>query len=804
MKSFHLICNSHIDYIWQWLEDEGNSASIATFYSAVNLLKKYDYIFCHNEAILYEFIENNDRELFDKISKLVKQGKWNIMGGWYLQPDCNMPSGESLVRQILVGKDYFLSKFGCFPKTAINFDPFGHSNGIVQLVKKCGQANYIITRPNKNQLSLPDDVFIWVGVDGSRINVLRCPQYATIPGRAREYIEYAIEEQRDKSVGIKLWGVGNHGGGPSDKDLSDIKKLQADSSVEIKHSTPDAFFCEVEIGETYKKSLNPCMPGCYTSMIRLKQKHIELESLLYSTEKMLSITSINNLMVYPSKEIEEVTKLLLKSEFHDTLTGTIIKEAEEKTINDLCAGISILTKLKTQAMMALAVLKQKANPYEYPIYVYNCHPYAYYENIECEVSVISDLEENMTTEFDVYDEDGNKIDCQIVKEGSNINLDWRKRLVFSVLLKPMQLTKVTAVTKKVRVKPKTVCKNNIIFKNQDKYVEIDVNTGLLKSYNIGGVEYIKEPSFSPYVYHDSVDPWAMSDAELKKIGTKPKKMPLANDAKGVFGGCESVNIIEDGDIYLGVESLFSNGSSKVRVEYKIYKNNNYVDVNVKVYWNEIDRMLKLHVNTLGNGKYIGQIPYGTSDLYMDGRECVAQRFVALKQKDKKCFAIFNKSIYGSSYKKGKIMLSMLRSPVYCAHPIGDKPIIREDRFIPRMDQGETDYSFRMAVLNENELETKSLEFVQNPYALNFYPSNDIEKDTIKNCVVSNKTVALSVFKKADNFNGYIIRLFNNSNDKTETTISIGSDKAKLKLKKYEVVTVCYYKNKFVRKNIMEI
>ena len=101
-KKLHLICNAHIDPVWQWTWDEGVSAAIATFKSACDLADEFDFIFCHNESILYEQIENICPELFERIKNLVAQGKWKIMGGWYIQPDCLMPNGESIIRHIQV------------------------------------------------------------------------------------------------------------------------------------------------------------------------------------------------------------------------------------------------------------------------------------------------------------------------------------------------------------------------------------------------------------------------------------------------------------------------------------------------------------------------------------------------------------------------------------------------------------------------------------------------------------------------------------------------------------------------------
>ena len=173
MKELHLICNAHLDPVWQWDWNEGMTAAIATFYSAAELADEYDYIFCHNEALLYEYIEEHDPKLFARIQELVKQGKWHIMGGWYVQPDCNIPSGEGFVRQIEAGQSYFNEKFGVRPSVAVNFDSFGHTQGLVQILKKCGYDGYIFCRPMKELMDLPAMHFNWVGFDGSKVKAVR-------------------------------------------------------------------------------------------------------------------------------------------------------------------------------------------------------------------------------------------------------------------------------------------------------------------------------------------------------------------------------------------------------------------------------------------------------------------------------------------------------------------------------------------------------------------------------------------------------------------------------------------------------
>ena len=132
-RVIHLVCNAHLDPVWLWEWPEGAAEAISTFRIAADLGEKFPgFIFNHNEAVLYEWVEEYEPALFKRIQRLVKQGKWHIMGGWYLQPDCNMPSGESFVRQILLGKKYFKDRFGVDIRTGVNLDPFGHSRGCLQ------------------------------------------------------------------------------------------------------------------------------------------------------------------------------------------------------------------------------------------------------------------------------------------------------------------------------------------------------------------------------------------------------------------------------------------------------------------------------------------------------------------------------------------------------------------------------------------------------------------------------------------------------------------------------------------------
>lgn len=792
-KKIHLVCNAHIDPIWQWEWEEGAASALSTFKSASDLCDEFDYIFCHNEVTLYKYIEEYAPELFEDIKRHVKEGKWKIIGGWYLQPDCNMPCGESFVRQIQFGKNYFREKFGIEPKSAYNVDAFGHTAGLVQIMKKCGQDNCVIVR--KGDDPVPDRHLIWEGFDGSRIKLAALRGYNSGLGKAVEKIN-RLTEEAEHDIECIMWGVGNHGGGPSRKDLSDIRKLIDESEIEICHSTPDAFFDEIEPAYIHKNSFTISMPGCYTSVSKVKQAHADFEDNLYMTEKMCSVAALKGLIEYPEKELNEATEDLLTAEFHDVLPGSSIKAGEENGLMILSHGKNILNKLRAKAYFALTSEEPKAKEGEYPFLVFNPNPYEWETEVECEFMLADqNWSDDIVSFFRVTDSEGNELPAQFIKETSHLNLDWRKRLVFKARLAPMAISRfsvyVEFIDKKEQLKKKH--NGNIVFRNDNTYVEINCKTGLLSSYKVNGREYIKDEAFYLCQYDDNADPWAMADSQLTALGTNPERFSLMQKPDGVFAGMESIQVVEDGELRLCVEAFFKLHNSRARVEYIIHKVLGELDVKVDLFAGEINKMYRLAVPVSLGGEYRGQTAFGTQPLYMNGRECVAQRFVYVKGKEK-CLALFNKGTYGSKFENDTLEMSLLRTATYCAHPICDRPLIPLDRYTQKIDLEERNFSFRLCVADENELERLAGEFTTPPYALNVFPIETKQQPEDFKIDISNNNIALTTFKKAVGSDEYILRFLNNSSQKEKTEFTLNSEKITLDFIPFEAKTVVFNGN----------
>ncbi len=787
-----MICNAHIDPIWQWDWPEGVSATLSTFYSAVKLCDEFDYIFCHNEVTVYKYVEEYAPELFERIKELVKAGKWHIMGGWYLQPDCNMPSGESFVRQIREGQRYFEEKFGVRPTTAINFDPFGHSVGLVQIVKKCGQDSYMFMRPYSNQLTLPSEQFIWRGLDGSEIKAARSiGGYNSPLGNSAAVIKQRGESQ-GFPVGVVLWGVGNHGGGPSRKDLSDIEQnLLSDTQIEYIHSTPERFFAAIEPTEVFDRSLHISMPGCYTSMYRVKKLHAQLEAEISIAEKMATAAYTSKaLQEYPETALQTAVEDLMNAEFHDVLPGTSAPCGENAGIRFLNHGILEAERVKIKSYLALSAAQAPAADGEYPIVIFNPHPYELRDNVECEFTLADqNWREDYTSRITVKDENGNPVPHQVIKEESNINLDWRKRIIFEATLRPMRLTRYSVYVDFVEAKA-TPNLPVFVYDNGRKRVEIDERTGLLTSYRIDGIEYVGE-GFGLCRFDDNGDPWGMSKDQLLRLGTNERAFTPSAFPDGPFRGMKSPQIVEDGDIYTGIEAFFECESTRARILYKIYKGNDDVDIDVTLYMCDINNVIKLKIPISLRGELIGQTAFGTDTLFTDARENVAQRFVAVDSGEK-CVALINNGVYGSHYENGCLYMSLARGVNYCAHPIKERPLIPPDKFTKKIDQGENNYSFRLTLTKRNDLERKTAEFVEKPYALNIFPIPT--KKAIGeplDVALGGNIISMPAVKKAHGRDAVIFRLLNNTPESVESYIRVNGRQLSLCFGKYEVKTVVY-------------
>lgn len=789
MKKIHLLCNAHLDPIWLWAKNEGIAEAISTFRVAADFCEKYDnFIFNHNESVLYEWVEENEPELFKRIQRLVKEGKWRIMGGWYLQPDCTMPSAEGFLRQIEVGNAYFKEKFGVKPTTAINFDPFGHTRGLVQILKKTGYHSYLFMRPHN--IVGDDTDFIWKGYDGSEIighsmwDGYNCPR-----GEVTKKIDRFLDEIHD-GANLMLWGVGNHGGGPSKIDLDKIEQYIKDHpEIIVEHSYCENYFSEVDTKEltTYSKSLVHCMVGCYTTMAQIKKNYRALENELVTCEKMLALSGVD----YDEKELKSAEKALLFSQFHDILPGTMIKDGENEILRLLGYGREIVARLTTKSFFKLCEGQKKAIDGEIPVIVFNPHPYSVTREIQAEFQLADqNWNEGETTLVKIRDEKGNYLPCQNEKEACSMTMDWRKRICFRAELKPMSINRFDCELKVHKISKRPIaplCETDthFVFENSKISVLINKSTGLIDKYEAKGKNLLKENSGKILVYKDNEDPWGMTNNGFyNRIG---EFTLLSKEEANLFAGYpdadyENVHIIENGDARAKIQATFKNRNSFAIVTYSLPKADSYIDTDIKILANDVNTLYKFSFDTdFTEPEFIGQTAYGREELLKEEKEVTYQKWCAFKD-ETKAFAVINSSTYGGSAKDNTLNITLMRTPVYSAHPINQRPITDNDRFHNHIDMGERDFSYRLTPDFDN-IDVEAEVFNQPPFVLSFFPSGNGEKKETE-LRIDNQKILLSSYKKVNN-NEYLLRLFNTSVKEEATFISIKGTESEIKFTPFE-------------------
>lgn len=788
MKKIHLLCNAHLDPVWLWTRNEGIAEAISTFRVAAELCEKYDnFIFNHNESVLYEWVEEHEPALFGRIQELVKKGKWRIMGGWYLQPDCVMPSGEGFLRQIETGNRYFKEKFGVKPETAINFDPFGHTRGLVQILKKSGYDSYVFMRPHH---IFEDDNFIWKGYDGSEIICRSVNGYNTGRGKAAERLDKTVREA-EEGASLMPWGVGNHGGGPSEIDLQNLEQyIKEHPEVQIEHSYCENYFSEIDKNKlkTFDKSLVHCMVGCYTSMVRIKHAYRALENELITTEKMLAVSGVE----YDKNKMAEAEKALLFSQFHDILPGSMIKGGEDEILGLLSYGRELTARLRDKAFFRLCQGQKKCPEGEIPVLIFNPHPYKIAGEFQAEFQLADqNWNENEVTLAKVKDENGNCLPTQNEKESSCLNLDWRKRIAFRAELEPMSINRFNCSLETVKgeKRPIAPCDENathFIFKNDKMRVLINKSTGLIDKYEVNGKNLLKENSGRINVYKDNEDPWGMTvDGFYNCSGTFSA---VNKEEANAFSGYadaeyENVHVTENGDVRLKIQATFKNRNSFAVVTYTIPKNDTYIDMGIKVFSNDVDSLYKLSFETdLESPGFIGQTAFGKEEMIKDEKEVTYQKWCGLFADDKG-FAVLNRGTYGGSSKENILNITLMRTPVYSAHPICDRAVTDDDRCHDRIDMGERYFEYRLTG-DTTHLDKAAEIFNQPPYVLSFFPSGGGEKTETKT-ELSNSNIILSSYRKTDK-GDFLARLFNSSDKEQTTFFKIAENSVEIAFAPFEV------------------
>ena len=336
MKTVHLIFNAHLDPIWLWPWQAGLDEALATCRSACDRLDAHpDLTFSRGEAWVYSQVERLDPALFARIRRHIAAGRWEVVGGWWIQPDCNAPSGWGMEKQIALGKDYFQAAFGAFPHVAFNVDSFGHAATLPGLMRASGQGCYVMMRPQEHEKALPARLFRWRGYEGGpEVTTFRVAGgYNSDPnGNLRSHVENALSALPPGVEETMCFvGLGDHGGGPTERLIGWCRALGEELRAEgadyrLVFSTPARFFeavaAHIPSLPLVTGELQFHAVGCY-SVHRAVKLGVRLgEHRLHQAETFAPARGPEDEMA-----MQEAWERVCFHQFHDTLGGTCLPSA---------------------------------------------------------------------------------------------------------------------------------------------------------------------------------------------------------------------------------------------------------------------------------------------------------------------------------------------------------------------------------------------------------------------------------------------------------------------------------------------
>lgn len=694
--TIHLIANAHLDPVWLWDWREGLNEGIATCRTMLDLMDEFpEFTFIRGEAAVYEHIERHDPPTFRRIQRAVKAGRWDIVGGTYIQPDTNLPATETFLRHFARGRKYFRERFNRVPTVAWAADSFGHTGGLPDILVAAGMKGFVFTRPFEAQCHLPAPAFRWEGVGGGRVVAYRPPDgwYGLEREEMTKRLDVCLEGalKRKMSHIACFYGLGNHGGGPTRRHLLDIREWAArHPEVRVIHSGLHRLIAAVSRKElpVHRGEMNYCNRGCYSSAARLKFAYRKAEALVSRAET--TDLAISAALKQKPQDLNEAWDAILFNSFHDILPGSSIERGLEDQLQWINAALFQSQRAELNALNALAANVDTTvpavtgdKPTAVPFLVWNPHPHTYTGHVELEASLdyrplfpYQNRPEQIPVEVRAGDR---RLPFQIVEHEHNFyprRYPWRKRCVVPVTLPAMGWKVITVgyvegATNPPRrpvVIPARVRREEIVLWGKVRLSAVTVEDPWG---SWGGVEEEPESFDLSTVRHR----WKVVRSE--QIETGPERSTLWVQLTG--------------------------GNSRLELHLTQYRNRTALDVAARVLWNERSARLKLAFAGLTSGKAEFDIPGGTITRGPAG-EVPGGRWVRVGK-----FGFASDALYNFDTKPGVFRATVCRAARFAAAEETPEP------WKATMDQGELKFRF-LVTPAARELPRLAKELEQPPIA----------------------------------------------------------------------------------------
>ncbi|MBR4888998.1 MAG: alpha-mannosidase [Clostridia bacterium] len=771
-QKYYLVGNAHLDPIWQWRWQEGSAEAKATIRSALDRMKEFpEFKFVCSSASVYRWVEEFAPEMFEEIKQRVQEGRFIVVGGWHVQPDCNSPGGEGFARQTLYSQRYFKEKLGVTATVGYDVDSFGHNLMLPQILKKSGMDSYIFMRPSPKENDLPHDLFNWVSPDGSSVTTYRILDPYCFNFNSEEELQTRMDFLDEKSkTDIEsipfFYGVGNHGGGPTIRNLQVLEAYRAaHPEKELRYATLVDFFDELRASGVelprHTDDLQHHASGCYAAVSHVKNGIRRSETALAAAESYAMLANRLFGKKVKNERFEEAWNNICFLHFHDSLGGCSIKEAHDDAVYMYGMAQNTAAVEENNALQTISWAIDTADQsHGLPVVVFNPHSFP----VEQQVCI----NKQCST---VVDAKGNPVPSQLV-HSSTVECYWRYDTLFTAKVPALGYavyyidgiasdlsaendTENSLVKAIPCTSPRTSNDHTgVVLENDLLHLEFDRHSGYIVSYKKNGEEIITAPAAVPVVideyYHDT---WS----HAKNFFT---------DAMARFGDAD-VTVTENGPVRATVKVVSRYNKSTLTQYFSLALGSEQLQVKAVVDWHEEHKMLKLAwPMKVEEPKAYYEIPFGVIERPADGEEEPGQMWTAVKGTNAG-YALLNDNTYSSSAKGGTIYHTVVRSPIYGDH---GGPRTEESIFT---DQGRREFAYCLQPVGESWAPV-----IQAARALNKPLTNIIETwhegklaDTpYSGLCIDAENIVLSAIKRSEDGTGLVLRLYETDGKETPVTV----------------------------------
>jgi alpha-mannosidase len=802
--TIHYIGHAHIDMNWLWPWQETVDVCYKTFTTVNKLMDEHpEFRFSQSQTSVYKAMEDYSPETFKLIQEKVKNGQWEVTANTWVEGDKNLASGEALVRQILYTKRYFKDKFGIpYDTIKIDWEPdtFGHAWTYPQILKKAGIKRYYFCRAGKGYR-----LFWWQAPDGSKVLAWNDEKlWYMWPPKPEDMVEAIVHY---KETGMKdymiVYGVGDHGGGPTKRDIEMIKEMQRwPIFPKIKFSTTDEYFSVAEkFGDklpVVNEELNFTFRGCYTSQSNIKWANRYAENALSQSESYAFLANKTVSRKYPADQLYQSWLNTLFNQFHDILPGSGIHETYQYSQGLYQSTMANTNIIKENAFKAIANEINSKGKGDISVTVFNSLGWRRTGVVNLNVydKFVDVYEKNIkSSEFVLIGNAGEKVPVQYHLKRDNFGLNFYE---FSFVAKDVPawgyknyyLKKVDLAAFLDGVILSFDGLNEKIIENAYLKVKIESSCGAITSLidKRNNVEYVKEG---------------------KALGTLQMLHEAPNDMSAwVIGQImnteeitgSKVEVIENGPARVSVRTFRKYKNSEITMDIILNEGIPRVDFKVNIKWvetgdkdhgipllkvafpinaHETEVTYEIPFGSIKRNENVSTVslsksPFNMSSLTVKGEDVPAQKWVdiaGMSNKDKIGFCLVNDSKYGFDHADDTLRMSLIRSS-YNPDPF------------PEIGNHE----IKFAIYPHDE-RLKISDFTKLGYEFNndlgsIYddPHDGKLEDEFEGISISQDNIIVSSIKKAEDDDSMILRMYEVNGIKT--TVSM-----KLNLPSEEVIEV---------------